>query len=454
LALLLAVDPAAPEGDRLVGYQLVSGSVEGSDMEAFLSRLKQVGIEPAEVITDGSSLYPGVLAKVWPQAAHQLCLFHETRRVTAGVMKLINAVRRGLPDSPPSTNMRGVRPHGTTAPAEAPNALARQRWQHRQAIRERQIGLVHYLAEQGLSQRAIARQTGFSRPTVKKWLKLTRPELSLEQILAVPDQASTDIASPAAVKHNKIRQAQTLAQEQLSYSEIGRRIGAHRVTIKKWLQEPLPPEVEPVVLSIPLVPELPLPPAPWSSWEQVKQVREALKEHRFLLLRRPEHLNEEEQIHLEALLSSPVGSELQIGRACLLDWYLIWKDETDQRRTPSEAKLRYESWHTNESYAAVSFLHKVQRQVPLAKFEQLSQFLQQPEWEATNNGAERTGRAFRQRQAPHFNLRRKETISGSIKVDACLRKEAATTPPLQRLHSCQRGRKKREIERVGSSTPT
>ncbi|MBI3942187.1 MAG: hypothetical protein HY326_04170, partial [Chloroflexi bacterium] len=82
LALLLAVDPAAPDGDRLVGYQLVTGSLDASDMEAFLTRLKAAGIAPAEVITDGSSLYPAILRKIWPQAAHQLCLFHETRRVT------------------------------------------------------------------------------------------------------------------------------------------------------------------------------------------------------------------------------------------------------------------------------------------------------------------------------------------------------------------------------------
>ena len=55
LALLLAVDPAAPTRDRLVGYRLVTETVEANTVETFLSQLKQVGIEPAEVITDGSS---------------------------------------------------------------------------------------------------------------------------------------------------------------------------------------------------------------------------------------------------------------------------------------------------------------------------------------------------------------------------------------------------------------
>jgi transposase len=453
LALLLAVDPAAPDGDRLVGYQLVTGPVEGKEVEQFLTRLRGAGIEPVEVITDGSSLYPSVLQQVWPQAAHQLCLFHETRRVTAGVMKLIHAVRRSLPSPPPALNTRGIRPHGPTAPQDLTEAEVQQ-WQQRRAERDRQIGLVHYLAEQGLSQRAMARQTGFSRPTVKKWLNLARPDLSPAQILAGPAQSLVDIPSPAALKHHKIRQAHELAQQPLSYTEIGRRVGAHRVTIKKWLQEPVPPEPGPAVLSVPVGPEPPLPPAPWSSWEQVKQVREALKEHRFLLLRRPEHLNEQEQSQIEALLESPVGLELQLGRACLVDWYQIWKDEAGQRRTPVEAKAHYEAWRTNELYAAVPILHKVQGQVTPAKFEQLSQFLQQPEWEATNNGAERAGRAFRHRQAPHFNLRSQAAISGTIKAGACLRKEAVTRPPLQRLHSCQRGRKQREAARYGSCLGT
>jgi hypothetical protein len=147
LALLLAVDPAAEAGDRLVGYQLVTGSVDAGDVELFLSRLKAAGIDPAEVITDGSSLYPAVLKQVWPQAGHQLCLFHETRRITKGVMKLINAIRRSLPHPPPTSTQRGARALRREAPGGVPNDPAAQRWQRRQAEREKQIGLVHYLAE-------------------------------------------------------------------------------------------------------------------------------------------------------------------------------------------------------------------------------------------------------------------------------------------------------------------
>ena len=99
LALLLAIDPAAPDGDRLVGYQLLQAAVDAPAVERFLQELKQAGLAPAEVITDDSSLYPAVLAKIWP-AAHQLCLFHKTRHVTRAALEFIQAVRRALPEPP------------------------------------------------------------------------------------------------------------------------------------------------------------------------------------------------------------------------------------------------------------------------------------------------------------------------------------------------------------------
>lgn len=101
LALLLAVDPAAPTGDRLVGYQLVDGAVDQAAVAAFLQRLKEAGICPEQVITDGSTLYPAVLAAIWPTAAHQLCLFHETRHVTEAAAAVVSLARRSLPMPPP-----------------------------------------------------------------------------------------------------------------------------------------------------------------------------------------------------------------------------------------------------------------------------------------------------------------------------------------------------------------
>jgi len=102
LALLLAVDPAVPEGDRLMGYQLVHAEVDRKKVEDFLARLRQAGIEPDQVVTDGSPLYSKTLKEVWPTAAHQLCLFHESRMVTGDVYKALATLRKkDVPQPPP-----------------------------------------------------------------------------------------------------------------------------------------------------------------------------------------------------------------------------------------------------------------------------------------------------------------------------------------------------------------
>ncbi len=132
----LAVDPAAPDGDRLVGYQLVHGSVDSAAVEQFLIQLRAAGITPDEVITDGSALYPAVLAKRWPLAAHQRCLFHETRRVTRAAMEVIQALRRTLPQPPAKPGRLWGGPLNATPPTDNPDAPDYQRWQLRQATRQ------------------------------------------------------------------------------------------------------------------------------------------------------------------------------------------------------------------------------------------------------------------------------------------------------------------------------
>jgi hypothetical protein len=462
LALLLAVDPAAPDGDRLVGYQLVHGDVDADDVERFLAHLKEVGIEPDEVVTDGSQLYPTVLAKVWSKAAHQLCLFHETRHVTKAVMKAINAIRKDLPQPPPASGTKGGGPLRDQPPSDDPNDPATQRWYWRQARRRAQIAQVHDLAQQGLSQRAIARQTGHHRQTVKKWLAQPVPPLpedmpaELSDLAALPapqtrqeqeqppEPPPAEAGEPAAAEENAEAPPSQPCTALVVPCPCQTGQGSRTVPRQEQEQPPEPPPTEagePAAAEE--TAETPPPPAPWSSWDQVRQVREALQEHRFLLLRRPENLNSDEQTQVAALLACPVGTELQVLRSFLEDWYRLWKDEKGQRRALDEARVRYDAWRSDEAYRAVAPLRRLQQKMTDAKFEKLSQFLRHPEWEATNNGAERGGRAFRHRQAPHFNLRKEASIEQSIVVSACLRKEMALRPPAQPLHTCQRGRKRR-----------
>jgi hypothetical protein len=85
--LLLATDPIA---DRIVGYSLVRVN-DQAHMRCFLRMLQSWGFEPKVVVTDGSNLYPKVLADVWPQTRHQLCVFHVLQDVNK---KVLDAVRR------------------------------------------------------------------------------------------------------------------------------------------------------------------------------------------------------------------------------------------------------------------------------------------------------------------------------------------------------------------------
>ena len=454
LAFLFAVDPAAPDGDRLVGYQLVQGDVDAARVEQFLHQLRAAGIQPDQVITDGSSLYPTVLTKIWPTAAHQLCLFHETRHVTRAVLEVIQSIRRTLPTPPPKPGRRWGGRLRASPPTDNPDDPEHQRWQLRQATRQAGIAQVHALARQGQSHRAIARQLGVHRKTVKVWLALTPPA----EVPDALDHEWHDRRLPAAdtlrrqarqTKHDQVR---TLAQQGLSYSAIARQVGVHRVTVSTWLNQSalddhLPPQAEPQTspsgMDTPSDSSHSQPALPWQQWDAVRQVREDLQEHRYRFLRRPDHLTADQQAQIDTLLSSPVGPQLQVARSFLEEWYLLLHDADGQRRTLSEARERFAAWSSDGAYASVAPLRRVQERMT-AQFERLSQFLRNPRWEATNNGAERAGRALRHRQAPHFNLRTGPAIEGAIVVMAWQRKAAATTHGHRDIARCRRGRKPRQ----------
>jgi Transposase len=88
--LLLATDPIA---DRIVGYRLVKIN-DAAHLRCFLRTLAYWGFEPKVVVSDGSNLYPAVLAEVWPAARHQLCVFHVLQDVTNKVLDGVRRLRR------------------------------------------------------------------------------------------------------------------------------------------------------------------------------------------------------------------------------------------------------------------------------------------------------------------------------------------------------------------------
>jgi hypothetical protein len=382
LALLLAVDPAAPDGDRLVGYTLLTNSkaVDQEAVKAFLERLRAAGVQPNEVITDDSRLYPSALAEIWPAAVHQLCLFHATRRVVRAVNDVVKQIRRSIPVAPPASSPSLLGRFRDTPPSADQLDADSERYRWRLARRTAGIAQAHELRQHISSARAIGRQLGVNHGTIRKWLKLTPPDPSV-----VGDLAATAPQLPA----------------------------------------PEPP------------------PVPWRDWDEVRRVREELRLHRTLFLHQTENLTAEELETLAELLASPVGSELRIARTFMEAWFTIWKDDLGRRRTPDEAQQRYSIWQTDAQAATLAPLRRQQDHLDGDHFTRLSAFLRDPTWEPTNNAAERGGRAFRHGQHPHFRLRSATTIDADLKVRAHLQRQRFCSPPPSRLHHCQRGRRVR-----------
>jgi Transposase len=88
--LLLATDPLA---DLPVGFALVEAN-DQEHMGRFLRNLACWGLRPEVVVSDGSGLYPELLAAIWPGAQHQLCVFHLLRDVLNKVLDGVRRLRR------------------------------------------------------------------------------------------------------------------------------------------------------------------------------------------------------------------------------------------------------------------------------------------------------------------------------------------------------------------------
>lgn len=88
--LLLATDPIS---DMPVAFALVKEN-DAAHMRRFLKNLKEHGLKPKVIITDGSPLYPKVLAELWPKAEHQLCVFHAMQDLNAKILDAVKRMRR------------------------------------------------------------------------------------------------------------------------------------------------------------------------------------------------------------------------------------------------------------------------------------------------------------------------------------------------------------------------
>src|SRR3954447_11038310 len=90
--LLPATDPLA---DLPVAFAPV-GKNDADHMRRFLANLKTWGLRPRVVVTDGSNLYPELLAESWPEADHQLCVFHALKTINGLILDAVRRLKAAL----------------------------------------------------------------------------------------------------------------------------------------------------------------------------------------------------------------------------------------------------------------------------------------------------------------------------------------------------------------------
>lgn len=139
--LLLATDPLS---DSPVAFALVRAN-DQDHMRRFLNNLKTWGFAPQVVVTDGSNLYPALLAELWPEARHQLCVFHVLKDINDCVFDALRRLRRRLAGQSKRRRRRG-RPSKAQKRARARRGATKKEqayfiWKHRHLIVTRPTAL-------------------------------------------------------------------------------------------------------------------------------------------------------------------------------------------------------------------------------------------------------------------------------------------------------------------------
>ena len=102
-----------------MAFALVSSN-DQDHMPRFLKNLKNWGVEPEVVVTEGSGLYPALLAELWSQARHQLCIFHVLKDLHKEVLDALRRMQQGLA----WRGKRGASPDGVGGARPEPSVAA------------------------------------------------------------------------------------------------------------------------------------------------------------------------------------------------------------------------------------------------------------------------------------------------------------------------------------------
>jgi hypothetical protein len=83
-----------------LAFRVLDHKPTHKDIRAFLREFKaeldKRGLVVRGITTDGSSLYPKVLKKLWPDVRHQVCRFHVLMDITKAVLKALAKLRKEL----------------------------------------------------------------------------------------------------------------------------------------------------------------------------------------------------------------------------------------------------------------------------------------------------------------------------------------------------------------------
>ena len=105
---------------RRLAYEVLDHNPTQEDMDRFFRRFREEldrrGLTLFGITTDGSPLYPAVLADLFPEIPHQICEFHILKEINKEILKAVASVRRELKAQQPK-RPRG-RPSGRAASKE------------------------------------------------------------------------------------------------------------------------------------------------------------------------------------------------------------------------------------------------------------------------------------------------------------------------------------------------
>jgi hypothetical protein len=109
---------------RRLAFRVLEHDPDQDDLRSFLAdfkaQLEARALAVRGITTDGSSLYPTVLKELWPQAPHQICVFHVLKEITKAVLHALAKLRKELAKEVPK------RPRGRPRQDKASKAAACQ----------------------------------------------------------------------------------------------------------------------------------------------------------------------------------------------------------------------------------------------------------------------------------------------------------------------------------------